>query len=346
MLEGLFHLPYELFLAKKAFVAFNEVKNCGYLKKGKYKLHLYGKPIVYNINVGEIKDKYPAKYFCFFNKIILNNKSNLKKIFQADYIMVLSEGEYKLFDLTNKLIYTKISENKKKIIISGQKRFKDFFNTTIIGEDDEGIFEKYIDYIPSFKFRSEDRILLLEEIFYSYIYYARYCHDSNIISDQMSLKQIISLCNSQLCDYTKKLIKCISENFHIPSIYQHGDMHFGNILNDGKKTYLIDFERYSKDLFFYDILNCCYVEAVDNGKWDLIEWYISNETNSNSLLDMLFSEMGVKFDSKKKRDYFALFMLRRLYADSLRASKGKTKNNFDYILKKNRVILKWLEEQA
>ena len=348
MIKELFHFPYELTQARKAIVAFKNIKKEGFLKDGTYKLYLYGKPIIYNCKVKEIIDKYPAKYTSLFNRISLSGQAIDNKTFQADFIMVLAEGEYKLFDISSQVVYTKMSDSKKNAIIRGQLLFKDYFNTTFIREVSNGIVEKYIDYISIDSLQPDKRIILLEKIIQSYIDYTKKNSVMGTISKESCVQQFKALKIKPVDEMINGILRYIPEDIQMPSIYQHGDMHFGNILIDEQNTYIIDFEMFREELFFYDIMNCLYVEIVDKHKYDLIEWFRSDKTSSNALFRNLFFEMGMNFSCEKKQEYFAMFLLRRLYSDIIRAinrlSKNKTKKYLEYLVKKNKVILEYLEE--
>lgn len=95
-------------------------------------------------------------------------------------------------------------------------------------------------------------------------------------------------------------------------VFQHGDMHFGNMLFAEGEYWLLDLEDARKDIFFYDLFNPLFVELTDHNDPILIDLYFTKDLRLMSLFRAVFSSCSHDFNEELLIDYFYLFLYARL----------------------------------
>lgn len=115
----------------------------------------------------------------------------------------------------------------------------------------------------------------------------------------MSNKGLLFLRKLKLFIKQENYIKCLC----------HGDMHYNNILFDGKKYYYIDFERVGEHFFLYDILSWIYCESYYFGNDLLLNNYLNGKYDRQ--IREIFNLNKIAYDPRLKGIYMFIMLYER-----------------------------------
>lgn len=96
------------------------------------------------------------------------------------------------------------------------------------------------------------------------------------------------------------------------TVFQHGDLHFGNTLFDKDGFWLLDLEDARDDIFFYDLFTPIFVELTDWNNMTLFDLLFNKDARLISYLKQVFAAVGLVFNEKKIRDYFIVYLYARI----------------------------------
>lgn len=227
------------------------------------------------------------------SKKVLVNQNNGS--FAGKNVIISSSGcEYKIFSDTAVLtIYTnrRIMDN----IIYGREFFQEFFPVPKIlqlSKEKGIIIEEKIEHID---FNLEDAIT---HIFNQYATYAK-----------NSVKYKMHKINFSPDNFRKKFHVEPGKNIvdSVCAITVHGDLWKSNIIFQGSKYYLIDFENVSTRYFLYDFFMLIYTEYFQYANDIYMINYFSGKYDS--LLIRLFASVDCEYHKEKKFDYFLIYLI-------------------------------------
>jgi len=233
-----------------------------------YHYHMFLKNGFYHILPGEgyIETEQPmfpvqkniVLRILFFKKILIHSD---KKYFEATHMRINEKGKGKFFTDLEVLTPSSVEEKEKLFFI--YQEIEGFFAYPPIIKNEE----KY--YIES---RIYGTIPTIEEIY----------------------KMLIRFYRSQ----TPKFV--YYENIYFPGetksleVKSHNDIHFGNLIKK-ESIYVIDWEYYGYNIFYYDFINLLFVPALDGNNQYLRNYF-------NGQYDVLFKELfdlfGIPFVDK------------------------------------------------
>nr|MCR5478590.1 hypothetical protein [Ruminococcus sp.] len=100
---------------------------------------------------------------------------------------------------------------------------------------------------------------------------------------------------AELSTLISKLIsKLNGEDFDMPFVYQHNDVVLSNIVKDGKRYTLFDYEFYRKNIFYYDSIMWLVWEAVQYCHDIFLNEFLSGKYDN--MYTELFNCAGVEYE--------------------------------------------------
>lgn len=226
------------------------------------------------------------KYIFVNKKITINNK---EKIFEGNLVLIPSK-EYGVKIFSNNKILT-ISDDKKYIetINNNKKIMSNIFDVPkTISLDENLIIEERV---PNFKYDKEEALIY---ILNSYINYFK----NNKITGSIINKKRNKLIEKSFTRYENIIINL--------EIMQHCDIWSENIIYNGNRYYIIDYENVKKEYILYDFFTFIYSEVYMNKNYKLLNNYFSGLYNE--YLNQYFILLGMKFDKEKLKDYYISFL--------------------------------------
>ena len=233
--------------------------------------------------------------------------------YTCDIVMTTNEG-YRLYNLKdNTTLHLFKNENEANLYRKCYSLFSPFFSFTTCEMTDAYSIETII--------MNKHRKMWTKEELYS-IFYAlldsltAYLQSAEKESVDIESKiKISERAGKDYCGLCKDLLEEARSFVNPVYVFSHGDLHFGNILFDGKTQYLIDFEKARKELFFFDLYNILYVEVADYSNYSFVDDYLDGEQKMMSCFQTAFESVGSVFDVKNRVCYLKVFLLLRMNYD-------------------------------
>lgn len=256
--------------------------------------------------------------------------------------MLNRNDNVKIFDFNKNILITFInSSDEFKKLQKAYDYFDRYYNIPIINADAGKTYflEKYLQYKPYKIWNSIDRDKAISEIYSSLL---KQINDKRkIIKKIVSVRSmvdelLIKISEKALVNRLQDMVPLNKYNDLWPIIRCHGDLNFDNILLHEENFYFIDWEDSSECIFFYDFLNCIFVEAMYQNDCSLLEQY--RRGNYDKYLTDLFTSMSVDYCSENKDYYLALYIIERL----LKFEIVKNKQTIDDKLK---LYIEFLKQQ-
>lgn len=311
-------------------------KNLKFLCNGTYKTLTTGKRISY------IADKKNMKFINQSFKQLNKNKKTisssivirvkiilstfifirigtvLESSFKGSIIMLLYGNGVKIFDLENKKVLTNYDFNfvTYQKIKNAHDYFMKYFKTTIIEFCDENLIfiERYLDFIPSVEWSSQDKENCFISLINSYLNYIKNFNKGKITTEspQELLRKIITTKKSfektELFQLLKKII--IQCTYEFERILIHGDLKMDNILLYKDEFYLIDFELSRECIFFHDILNFLVFDALNIQDMSYLNNFLNGEYDI--YFKKIFEAFGNDYKENNKIIYLTTYVLEKI----------------------------------
>lgn len=266
---------YHYYKAKRLFRGLSQEQQ--FLEEGDYYVSINsrtylikkGTPKAFLAMIGANDEKF--KRWNFLHKFSCNSK-NLKA-----QVVMSTNSQFRFFDYKNNITFRRFSSNEEKLKYDEcRERFHPFFKLTCVDNVNEYCLEIIIKNKPRGEWdvteTKEYYIRLLDK----YVEYLR-----SINNKPVFVKDTLLIVCSNLPEYMQLfslLTKEVEPYIKTRMVFSHGDLHFGNVLFDGKDFYIIDFEMAKEDVFFYDLFNVMYVEAVDMSNYYFIDSYMAADS--------------------------------------------------------------------
>lgn len=247
-------------------------------------------------------------------------------------ILMTTASGYRLFDYKNSLTYKQFTTpqeaSKYKFAVDS---FSSFFNVTPIKITEKYSVEVSVNAHPRKRWDDKSVLDNYIELANRYVSYLR----SQDNSTRRSISQIFQsfYMSPQILIIYNLLKKDLDVNREFVTVNIHGDLHFGNTLYANDGIYLIDFDSYRNDFFYYDLFNIIYVDYVDKKDSTLLELYINGNTRVISCFKNLFSAIGDVFDEDKIIEYLKYYLLSRLLYDMEDAFQNHRGREQRYLVK-------------
>lgn len=288
------------FILIKPTLVLNKCKK--YLTPGKY--HLSNNYTVISKNKQKKFNTFSSfgkrgKIKTILFNFLSNRKFSIKNknvLFNGDTIIISTSGKQcKIIDSYNNLILTKYFS--KKIFRKAMKNYeclKGIYNVIeikTINYREQYTIENFIDSISI----TSDKIL--EEMFNLYI--------SNHNKFE---KKNIDVKNNSVHFSNDKKFKTIYYEINSNNIYIkcHGDFWKSNIIFDGNKYNIIDFENVNYFPFYYDIFYFIFTESYILNNDALLNQYLCG--NYDNKMSVLFDKYNSCFDANKRKEYILSFL--------------------------------------
>lgn len=108
---------------------------------------------------------------------------------------------------------------------------------------------------------------------------------------------------------------------HNGRIIQHNDLWRENILFDGTRFFIIDYEEVEENYFLYDFFTFIHSESVFYGDDSLLDNYFA--CKYDVLIKQLSKKYNIKYDAKDKMKYYDYFLDIRLEKKKKRLTRKK-----------------------
>lgn len=308
-----------------------------FIKPGKYKLVIAGKAILYNRSnsIGPFLIKQSKEAYAGFPILRLYLKRALANLFtitippgeaeeltyQGEIILLTIKDNIKIFDLERNVVLNFITDiGKYQHLKDTYKIFRLFFNIPIKNFYDKNalIIENYIDFCPTDANNLQAQNEILELYCRDFNEYLKHC----IGAGKFTTISSIGLWNSfsdkfknlgfmeRIHDYLKS-----KDGESWLQVLCHGDINLHNILSDGEKYYLIDWEHSSQYLFFYDFFNFIIYPALKQNDSSLMVDYLKGRYDY--IISKFFKTVGLKYNKKERQFYLVISIM-----------QGITKRNY------------------
>jgi len=346
-LKGRIRDFFHCYKAAKLFIGMFQEK--GFLEPGDYF-------IINNVRSYLIKKETPKEFLkmigvegkgkeqCHFH---MHVSQGLKSPLKAQVVMS-TNNQFRFFDYDNNLTFRRFyNKEEHERYIECKNRFGPFFNMTFNSIVGEYCVDNFVKNVPRNLWNEK----MMIEIFYALLEnYIRYLHSAD--SKLVSVKEVTASAFPELYDYRlihSILTKEVKSYNCTKTVFGHGDLHFGNILFDGVRFYLIDFEMAKEEVFFYDLFNVMYVEAVDMKNYMFLDFYMTADSRLMNCFTKAFEAVGEVFDINRREEYLKLYLLLRLNSsaiDTKRKYYGKQlKEAIMFNVKRIDSMLQYITEQ-
>lgn len=254
----------------------------------------------------------------------------------CELIMYSYNGNIKLYSFKYSKVYTFMSNENYNKLKKDINVFCDFFPTTYCRfEDSKSLtIEKLIDYKPVEIWREKDRLNIIKYTMENYISYMEIASIGKINFNTLVDEYNRAIKNNKLKTIINENIE-VFKNKHFITIYSHCDMHFGNVLISDKHYY-IDWEYASDVIFFYDIMNILFVEAM-RGDYSLIESYLQG--HYDEYFTKLFIAANSTYNKDDKTEYIWVYIIVRILKFEIKINKNK----IDDIYKRYIIMMEKIE---
>lgn len=309
--------------------------NNQYLEEGEYSFYYLGRSYLVKEGVPiEFLWRIGVKEIPFVLKTIHVKKNSEKTSGFAAQILMTTASGVRYFDYKRNLVYKEFNNIQESVTYRNAiSAFTPYFQNACISVTDNYVLEKIVKTEPRSDWGVNGLMSNFCKVGYLYEnYLSTLCENDKTNKSFVNILQR-SIYPAEVSRLSSILVSSIDTSKQYLFIPCHGDLHFGNTLFEKGIVYLIDFDEFRKEVFFYDIFNMIYVDFVDVNSTSLIDAYLSEDQCAMSLFDGLFSAVGLNFEREKKLDYVRYYMYRRLIHDiddALNNHKGRTK---DYLIK-------------
>lgn len=282
-----------------------------YLKDGLYKnslrgdyiyekssrSYLRGKTYSSLIHFNSFVDSILYLFVNFFTYRVSNKKES--KFHGTEMILSSSLTEVKIFDFKSQEVLTKYRDvDKLKRLQIDKGYFGKYFNvpeTISLSIIDRYIIEKFI---PHVKFEPEAALQYFCEKFTAYIIDIR----DTVIIDKEGDQKRNSIFANQIGN-SEMLVKIVG----LPKLMVHGDFWSYNVIYDGNKYYLIDYEKKGVKYFLYDFFCFIFSEITLLKDSHLLKSYINGDYDV--VLSKMFDSVGIRFEDSMRGEYFVAFLV-------------------------------------
>lgn len=146
--------------------------------------------------------------------------------------------------------------------------------------------------------------------------------------------------DKEKAEFIKNLFSSLDYLSNVTIATQHCDMWSGNLLYDGKKFYVIDYENVSQKYFLYDFFTFIYSEYYINRDISLLDNYFNGNYNDDLL--GYSNRFNVDFDFDKLKSYFVTFLV-IFFIDRFSGLKNKSIikefNKLSFILRRYGLVV-------
>lgn len=295
----------------------------------------------------ELKEnKLKAAFFGFINffwEIKLDNKDKKENKFEGDVLMKTRQKNIKIFNFNDDLVMNLIDDEEEYMDTKEiYNYFKQYYDIPIVDSDTSKQFfvEKYVRFKSYINWSYENKEMAIEKVLENLS-----SQVENITSKEIKTRStdtLYSLLKDKDIEQNlfEKIVNTVSDidyDDEWPIIRCHGDLNFNNILlekgEEQDKFYFIDWEDSDRCIFFYDFMNCIFVEAMYSDDYSYLEKYM--EGKYDKWLNNIFDTLSIKFVSEKKRYYLSLYVMERI----VRFEFIQNRNRINILLQKYEKVL-------
>lgn len=332
--------------------------NRDYLNNEKYYFRFERKDYITN------KKEESIEFFNKTNRVIKRKKSKLKiiifsvlnlfykinfennkesPIFKGDILMKTRRNNIKIFNFEEDLVMNIIDDkNEYKYLEKEYNYFTKYYNIPIMemNEDEQYIIEKHLNFKPYKDWSNKEKQDVVIEIAESLKKQVKDLKNNNI--ENRSTKALFThlrrdLKGSCILEKIEEIIPDGSLNDKWPVIKCHGDLNVNNILLEDNKFYFIDWEDSDKCIFFYDFINCIFVEALDINDYSYLKRYLKGDYD-NYLRD-IFDYLSIEFIPENRLYYIVIYIMDRIIQFEFVQNMDK----IDIVLKKYENVLAYIK---
>lgn len=275
-------------------------KNKVYISNDRRQNNLFEKKYFNGVQSIKVLLKKQLRSFFRVDKLYISSK---EKVFKGNLLLVTRNNNIKIFDYHNSKVLTIFSDNNSfKKHLDTNKTFYFWFNLVKILEInyvDKVIIEEFIVNTSSEHWNESQEDAVVKEIFKSYKnYYLDYTRKNKSKS-----VEIVPPLNKKL-----EYHNTISDSFvKVPC---HGDICFKNILfNDLNNIFFIDWEHSGDYLFYYDLINWMFVEAMDNKNYQYLNDFAFGKYDY--YFETIFNLFNIQYKQNMKTDYLKAYIMER-----------------------------------
>ena len=239
--------------------------------------------------------------YCFTYKV--HNKDNCMAFDGTEILVSSSLTELKIFDFKNDLVLTTYKSKAKLLKVHDAKQlFAHTFNipsTLELNIDRAYLIEELIQHS---NFDLEVLFSLLCDHFYRHLTY----YSSQIVLNGNWYQEACSYFEARIgkCDLINEAVGAIM-------VYSHGDLWSSNIIFNGERVYVTDFEHAGVRFFLYDFFMFVFTEWQLKDDDRLVANYFQGVYDS--FLTCMFRTVGLVFDSSRRNNYFMVFIVSILF---------------------------------
>lgn len=326
----------------------SSLENNIYLKKGKYSYNLTSKACIYKntpvaidfvrkitnnrISASNFIPNIIASLFNLFSPVRIPGSE--ESLFAGEVLMQTIDNDIKIFDFDKQVILTKVNDVE---IFENLKHITDYFEKyyllTLVEYDDHKhfIIDRIVAYKPYDEWTVKDKQLVITSLFNSL---RRQVNDAvmsplNYISTNDLLLSIQS--TGKHTEFTKVINSLIDQDQYDdqwPMIRCHGDLNFNNTLLEDHSVYVIDWDDSSEAVFFYDVMNCLFVDSMYLNDFTYLDLYFDGAYDDHFL--KIFQSLGLEFCKDKKAYYLIIYIIVRINTYEYK----KNMDNLDSIIQK------------
>ena len=282
-----------------------------FLKGGRYR-NSVAYDCIYNNNAPSVLDgiSFSAKESNQFvsnklvsgiNRFFLYSVSDKDtKFFKGTEVLISSSlTEYKIFDFENNLVLTLYqSIDRMKQINNNKSLYKNCFNvpqTIVFNPELSYIIEELVPHVP---YSIVEAIESIGDSICKSLAYQKDC----IYSDKKLFKKQCTFFSSRFGN--SNLLN--NKTGSIISL-THGDLWSSNVIFNGEKYFVIDFERVGQRYFLFDFFTFIFTEWLLNENSLLVDKFFSGQFDN--LLKKMFTSIRMDYYAAQKEEYFISFLV-------------------------------------
>lgn len=251
----------------------------------------------------------------------LKVKKEKHKLFQGNIIWFCSNGDIKIFSKTETLI---ICNNKENYLnkIENYTYFSRFFKLPELVYQDDNKYQLIEKYINFQRQSNQDNPFILKSIYDDYTnYFSTINRESQ--PAYYTLNDLLKTSTNAIhVERFKHIVNNIDTQLfeaEFPFIKLHGDLWTANILLEKEKNepsglWYIDWDESGDYIFFYDFFRFMWNELDVNNRYEYYKCYLNGELDNH--FKKAFDIFLLEFQPELKKDYFYMFILNLLLADS------------------------------
>jgi len=103
-------------------------------------------------------------------------------------------------------------------------------------------------------------------------------------------------------------VESLSQTSSYAYVVSHNDIHFGNIIIN-QDIYIIDWEYFGENLFFYDFMNLLFIEAL-GGDYRFLDSFFNG--HFDAVFHTLFQLFDMKYDTADRMQYCNAYLLQKI----------------------------------